>query len=112
MLLRLSLLVSPLSTIHSKIIPCYYYYLRYESNKEPFSRLFQIASVEYKDDIKVLKENVLNHIGRSLHEISQGGKFEIDLNEQQEFCLSFSGEECDIHEICAMQKFVYLWLPI
>ncbi len=40
--------------------------LRYESEKEPFSRLFQIASVEYKDDIKVLQETVLNHIGASL----------------------------------------------
>jgi len=61
--------------------------------------LFQDCSklLEYIDDIKVLQETVLNHIGRSLHEISQGGKFKIDLDEQQEFCLSFSGDECDIH---------------
>jgi hypothetical protein len=65
--------------------------IRYESNKEPFLILFQIASVEYKDDIKVLPETVLNHIGRSLQEISQGGMFKIDLDGKQEFCLSFSG---------------------
>jgi hypothetical protein len=40
--------------------------LRYESEKEPFSRLFQIASVEYKVDIKVLQQTVLNRIGASL----------------------------------------------
>jgi hypothetical protein len=89
---------------------------RYESNKEPFSRLFQIASVEYIDDIKVLQETVLNHIGRSLHEISQGGKFKIDLDEQQEFCLSFSGDESDIHgnarEHLCNAEIRLLWLAI
>jgi hypothetical protein len=72
--------------------------IRFDSNKEPFSRLFQIASVEYKDDIKVLQETMLKCIGSSLQEISQGGKFKVHLDRQQEFWLSFSSQECGIND--------------
>jgi hypothetical protein len=49
--------------------------LKYISNKDSLSRLFHIASVDYKDDISVLKETVLNHIGGSLKLMVDGGKF-------------------------------------
>jgi hypothetical protein len=62
--------------------------LRYESEKEPFSRLFQIASVEYKVDIKVLQQTVLNRIGASLKKNLDGGNFQVYLDEERSFCLS------------------------
>jgi hypothetical protein len=65
--------------------------------------LFQTASVEYKDDIKVLQETVLKRIGRSLQEISQGVKFKIDLHGQQEFCLSFLSQECGINDTASSE---------
>jgi len=40
--------------------------VRYVSNKDPFSRLFHLASVDYKDDINMLQEIVLDRIGESL----------------------------------------------
>ena len=69
--------------------------IRYVSNKDPFSRLFHLASVDYKDDINVLQETVLDRIGESLRELSSGGKFIIDLDESHEFILSFSDEGCE-----------------
>jgi hypothetical protein len=39
--------------------------IRYVSNKDPFSRLFHLASVDYKDDINVLQETVLDRIGEA-----------------------------------------------
>ena len=71
--------------------------LRYQIKREPFSRLFQIASVEYKDDIKLLQETVLNCIGASLKKISEGGKFNISLDDQNKNSLSWSGEEDDVN---------------
>ena len=69
--------------------------VRYVSNKDHFSRLFHLASVDYKDDINVLQETVLDRIGESLRELSSGGKFIIDLDESHEFILSFSDEGCE-----------------
>ena len=40
--------------------------IRYVSNKDPFSRLFHLASVDYKDDINMLQETVLDRIVESL----------------------------------------------
>jgi hypothetical protein len=57
--------------------------LRYQIKRESFSRLFQIASIEYEDDIKLLQETVLNCIGASLKKISEGGKFNISLDDQK-----------------------------
>ena len=71
--------------------------LRYQIKREPFSRLFQIASVEYKDDINLLRETVLNRIGASLKKISEGGKFNISLDDQNKNSLSWSGEEDDVN---------------
>jgi hypothetical protein len=65
--------------------------IRYSSNKEPLSRLFHLASVDYKDDIKVLKDTVLDRIGNSLKFICDGGKFILDFSsESNELKLSFS----------------------
>ena len=71
--------------------------LRYQIKREPFSRLFQIASVEYKYDINLLRETVLNRIGASLKKISEGGKFNISLDDQNKNSLSWSGEEDDVN---------------
>jgi len=65
--------------------------LRYNSNKDPLSRLFHLASVEYKDDIRVLKETVLDHIGASLKLMVDGGRFIVDFSSQsQQLLLLFS----------------------
>jgi len=56
--------------------------LRYNSNKDPLSRLFHLASVDYKDDISVLKATVLDHIGGSLKLMVDGGRFMVDFSSQ------------------------------
>jgi hypothetical protein len=56
--------------------------LRYNSNKDPLSRLFHLASVDYKDDISVLKATVLDHIGGSLKLMVDGGRFIVDFSSQ------------------------------
>jgi hypothetical protein len=48
--------------------------IRYSSSKEPHSRLIHRASVDYKDDIKVLKDTVLDRTGNSLKFKCDGGK--------------------------------------
>lgn len=71
--------------------------VRFHSNKQPFSRLFQIANVDYaKDDLGVLKDTVLKPIGQSLKVISDGKLFILDyLEESMEFALNFSTPVAD-----------------
>ena len=74
--------------------------IRYSSNREPLSRLFHLASVEYKDDIKVLKDAVLDHIGNSLKLISDGGKLIVDLSSvSNELKLSFSSSDVSENDL-------------
>jgi hypothetical protein len=56
--------------------------IRYCSNKEPLWKLFHHTSVDYKDDIQVLQDTVLDCISKSLKLIHDGGKFVIDLSAQ------------------------------
>jgi len=56
--------------------------LRYTSNNESLSRLFHLASVDYKGGISVLKELVLDHIGHSLKLMVDGGRFIVDFSSQ------------------------------
>jgi hypothetical protein len=75
--------------------------LRY-SNKESFSRLFQIASIEHsKDDIEILQNTVLKPIGEELRLIKDGGRF-IVVGRQESMFLHFGAADhigtvlCDV----------------
>jgi hypothetical protein len=65
----------------------------YSTKISPFSRLFQISSVDYKEVvIEVLCSTVLNKSGESLKEMSHGGRFLLEKDEEGELHLSYSNE--------------------
>ncbi len=66
--------------------------IRFLSDKEPLSRLFHAASVDYKHLCG--QDTVLDHIGGSLRHMSIGGKFILEYSVQyNEFILSFLSAE-------------------
>lgn len=79
--------------------------LQYSTDNKPFSRLFQVTSVEHsKDDIKILQHTVLNHIREGLLPIKNGGRFIIQ-NRNNTLSIVFSDAQSDRLFIVGNLKF-------